>query len=163
MLFRSKDFSSRAVETYGTCKGERFNYLGFAIALFLFNLIYCFVGMLQALRCRFLVLEYNEMQWLQLSILPLFEAWIIGGPILTLVEENPTLKYSVFVTIISSSSIAAAFAVFASKEWFIRKNQVMAGESTTDILPRTSPGGLRVLKHPRVSKHIFNVDYRFPF
>lgn len=152
---REKKFSADGnVETYGTCAGEKYDHNLFFIALFVFNMACCFIAMIQSFRCRFLVLEYHEMQWLQLSILPIFEAWIIGGPILFLVEENPTIKYIVFVFIITLSTIAIAFSTFAPKEWYLRKNKIMAEKSAIAITPAGLSTKIRVLKHPTVRKFI---------
>ena len=137
-------------ETYGHCMGERFDYLIFTLPLFVFNMVCIFVAMIQSFRCRFLDLEYHEMQWIQLSILPIFEAWIIGGPVLALVVENPTTKYVLYVFIITTSSIAIAFAVFAPKEWFVRKSIAMKFKSKAIAPPLASPAGVKILKHPTV-------------
>lgn len=70
--------------------------------------------------------------------------------------RNPTIKYIVFVSVITSSSIAIAFAVFAPKEWYVRKNKVMADKRIVNIPPIAPTVGVRVLKHPTVEsqKHI---------
>lgn len=136
------------VESYGSCKSEKFAYPFFAIGLFVFNLLCCFIAMLQALRCRMLVLEYRQMQWLQLCIIPFFEAWIIGGPVLAGLYERPTAQYVSFVLIIASSTIASASAIFGPKEWYVRKHNVLSNESQPTALP---PPFVRILKHPKVS------------
>ena len=143
-------FEGGTGETYGHCMGERFDYLIFTLPLFVFNMVCIFVAMIQSFRCRFLDLEYHEMQWIQLSILPIFEAWIIGGPVLALVVENPTTKYVLYVFIITTSSIAIAFAVFAPKEWFVRKSIAMKFKSKAIAPPLASPAGVKILKHPTV-------------
>jgi multiple sugar transport system substrate-binding protein len=150
-------FSDGTVETYGSCRGENFEF--FALAFFVFNLILCFVGTLQAFQCRFLVLEYNEMQWLPLSLLPFFEAWIVGGPVLVFLKEDPTTTFIVMTIVIGASSICGALAVFAPKDWYIRKfHKVLNVKSNEDLEqghthPHPSPpnGGVLVLKHPTVS------------
>ncbi|MGK3757258.1 MAG: hypothetical protein ACI8RD_009572, partial [Bacillariaceae sp.] len=148
-------------ETYGHCMGERFDYLVFTIPLFVFNMAYLFVAMIQSFRCRFLDLEYHEMQWIQLSILPIFEAWIVGGPILALVVEDPTLKYILYVFIITTSSIAIFFAAFAPKEWFVRKNIAKTFKSKAIAPPIASPAGVKILKHPTVSILFCSILYHF--
>lgn len=144
-------FPDGTVESYGGCMSNRFEYAGFAIGLFVLNLICTFVAMLQALRCRLLVLEYHQMQWLQLCIVPFFEAWIVGGPVIIILHEQPSAQYVAFLMTIASSSIASAFAIFAPKEWYIRKNNILVNESGPETPPTPSPAGVRVLKHPKVS------------
>jgi hypothetical protein len=149
--------SDGALETYGSCRGENDEY--FALGLFVFNLILCFVGTFQAFQCRFLVLEYNEMQWLPLSLLPFFEAWVVGGPVLVFVGENPTTGFIVMSIIIAASSICGALAVFAPKDWYIRKFHKLQDEKFNADLeqgfayprPASPHGGILVLKHPTVS------------
>ena len=147
----SSTFSDGTVQSYGFCMSGRLKHPSFLIALFIFNLICSFVAMLQALRCRLLVLEYREMQWLQLCILPFFEAWIIGGPVLRVLNEQPTAQYAACLMIIASSTIASAFAIFAPKEWYIRKNNIFAYEGKPTMPPSPAAPGARVLKHPKVS------------
>jgi len=144
-------FPDGTVESYGSCKGEKSTYVGFAIALLVFNLICCFVAMLQALRCRLLVLEYHQMQWLQLCIVPFFEAWIIGGPVIFVLYEQPSAQYATFLMIIASSSIASAFAIFAPKEWYVRKSVIFGNKIESDAQSTPSLPGVKVLKHPKVS------------
>ena len=144
-------FPDGTVETYGGCMSDRFEHTGFAIGLFVFNLIISFLAMLEALRCRLLVLEYHQMQWLQLCIVPFFEAWIIGGPVISILREQPSAQYLAFLMTIASSSIASAFAIFGPKEWYIRKNNVLDSEKGPETPPTPSPAGVRVLKHPKVS------------
>lgn len=151
-----KTFPDGTVEMYGSCRGENYEALFFFLGLFAFNLLLCFVGTLQAFQCRFLVLEYNEMQWLPLSLLPFFETWVVGGPVLVLVKDDPTSTFVLFTIVIAASSICAALAVFAPKDWYIRKlhSRVRTQEqmdlengcSSTPIHP-----GVLVLKHPTVS------------
>jgi len=151
------------LETFGSCRSDNIRYHGFAIALYVYNLLLCFVAMIEALRCRLLVLEYHQMQWLQLSILPFFEAWLVGGPVLLLVYERPTIQYVLFLAIIASSSIAAAFVIFAPKEWYVRKSNLLEFERETikkknlvlpeskpKTPPQPSPYGVRILSHPKV-------------
>ena len=152
-------FSDGSTETYGSCQGEHYEY--FALAFFIFNLILCLVGTLQAFQCRFLVLEYNEMQWLPLSLFPFFEAWVVGGPVLFFIDENPTVRFMTLSIIISASSICGALAVFAPKDWYIRKFHKMQDEKSNIDLeqgyahprPASPHGGIAVLKHPTVSSN----------
>jgi hypothetical protein len=142
--------TSGTLETYGACRGNSTIAFGFACALFFLNLIFCLVGTLQAFQCRFLVLEYSEMQWLPLSLLPFFEAWVIGGPLLIFVNEDPTITFIVLTLVITVSSITAALAVYAPKDWYLRKYSGMeeAHRSTEISEARTSPAGVMLLNHP---------------
>jgi multiple sugar transport system substrate-binding protein len=142
--------SNRTVETFGACRGEGTASLGFAIALFFLNLIFCFVGTLQAFKCRFLVLEYNEIQWLPLALLPFFETWIIGGPLLLFMNQKPTTIFILLTLIIAVSSLTAALAVFAPKDWYIRKNKGVEEKNASEPSSRSRVTGVQVLNHPTV-------------
>jgi ABC-type glycerol-3-phosphate transport system substrate-binding protein len=143
--------SNGTIETFGACRGESTASLGFAIALFLLNLIFCFMGTLQAFKCRFLVLEFNEIQWLPLALLPFFESWIIGGPLLLFVNQQPTATFILLTLIIVVSALTAALAVFAPKDWYIRKNQGADENIVTESSSQSRVTGVRVLNHPTVS------------
>jgi ABC-type glycerol-3-phosphate transport system substrate-binding protein len=142
------------IESYGACRGESMSSLGFAAALFFLNLIFCLVGTFQAFKCRFLVLEYNEIQWLPLSLLPFFEAWIIGGPLLIFMNDEPTVSFVMLTLIIVVSSLTAALAVFAPKDWYIRKYRGNDAVKVPESNNRTSPAGVLVLNHPTVSHRL---------
>ena len=147
-------FEDGVVETFGTCKSEGESSAIFVLVLCAFNLFICMTATVQAFRCRFLVLEYNEMQWLPLSILPYFEVWIIGGPIVASIQENPTVLFVVLTLIITAGSVTSAMAVFAPKDWYIRKPRkpgTIALKKFRKGLPKqTSSAGILVLKHPTV-------------
>jgi multiple sugar transport system substrate-binding protein len=135
------------VETYGTCTGGSAA-LVFAVLLYVLNMLIALIATLQAFKCRFLVLEYNEMQWLPLSVFPFFEVWLIGGPILPLILEDPTVVFVVISSMIFVSTVAGGMAVFAPKDWYIRKYY----HSNPKGFPeRTSSAGIMVLQHPTVS------------
>jgi ABC-type glycerol-3-phosphate transport system substrate-binding protein len=144
-------YSDGTVETYGACRGDTFSMLLFVLCLFFLNLILCLIGIYQAFQCRFLILEYNEMQWLPLSIFPFFEAWVCGCPILFFVQEDPTTTFLVLTIVISVSCIASALAVFAPKDWYVRKFRGRdGGTKGSQITSRSTPAGVLVLKHPTV-------------
>jgi hypothetical protein len=154
----SRTITGDGIQTYGACRGEGYEALGYAATLFFLNLILCFVGAFQAFKCRFLVLEYNEIQWLPLALFPFFESWIIGGPLLMFTVEDPTNTFVILTIIISASSITAALAVFAPKDWYIRKNsENMQNKRSVDAPARTATGGILVLNHPTVSRTILRL------
>ena len=148
-------FEDGTVETYGACRGESFSSWGFALILFALNLMICMIATLQAFKCRFLVLEYNEMQWLPLSIFPFAETWLVGGPIVVLMRDDPTILFVLLTMMIVCSSVASAMAVFAPKDWYIRKVKYLDSspkqKKKKGFPERTSSAGILVLKHPTVS------------
>lgn len=135
------------VETFGMCSGGSAS-VAFAVILYAMNVLMALIATLQAFKCRFLVLEYNEMQWLPLSVFPFLEVWLIGGPILPIIHEDPTVLFVVLSAMIFASTAAGGMAVFAPKDWYIRKYY----HSNPKGFPeRTSSAGIMVLQHPTVS------------
>ena len=111
------------VETYGICMGSTWVSLLMALILLFSNLIITSYATFQAFSCRFLVLEYNEMQWLPLSTFPFVEVWLIGAPIIALTYDDPTILFVVLSMMIAASTICAGLSVFAQKDWYIRKDR----------------------------------------
>lgn len=139
-----------SIETYGACRGGTMSSV-FASILYVLNIVLVLIATIQAFKCRFLVLEYNEMQWLPLSVFPFFEVWIIGGPILPLVREDATVTFVVLSMMIVVSTGVGAMAVFAPKDWYIRKFYHANPKQDHRFPDRTSFTGIMVLQHPTVS------------
>jgi ABC-type glycerol-3-phosphate transport system substrate-binding protein len=137
-------------DTYGTCRGEGNGYIGFATLLFVVNQTMLVFAILQAFKCRFLTVEFNEMQWLPLALVPLVEAWTVGAPILFLVQAYPTGIFIVLTMVIGFSSVSAMLAIFAPKEWYIRKDYHDMEKKKVRHGPH--PSGVVVLSHPDVSQ-----------
>jgi gamma-aminobutyric acid type B receptor len=145
-------FEDGTVETYGTCKGEDYvASLSFPLILFALNMTIATIATRQAFKCRFLVLEYNEMQWLLLSLFPFVEVWLIGGPLVGLSYDEPTIQFVVLSMMITASTLAAALSVFAPKDWYMRKFKDIDAALDVNAHRRTSSAGILVLKHPTVS------------
>lgn len=138
-------------ETFGSCRGG-YTALGFAIALFTTNMLITALATIQAFKCRFLVLEYNEMQWLPLTLFPFLEVWAIGGPILLLVDEDPTVTFVVLSMMIVASTAVGGMSVFAPKDWYIRKYYHANINPENQFPERKSSAGILILKHPTVRK-----------
>ena len=141
----------REPDTFGMCKGKDDVWIVFAALLFAVNMGLSTIGMVQAFKCRCLVLEFNDMQWLPLALFPFMECWAVGGPILFLARHEPTDTFIVLTLVITISSISALLALFAPKEWYVRKYQNAAVEQNLRV--QSSVGNL-VLKHPEVSTFI---------
>lgn len=142
-------FPDGTIETYGMCRGDFNGSFAFSVVLFVMNLAILLIGMIRALKCRFLVLEYNELQWLTLSLVPFFECWLIGGPVVALTTERPTVTFTTLSFVIAVSSVAAGMAIFAPKDWYVRKYRYIETRSREDT-EHTSSAGILVLKHPTV-------------
>eukprot|EP00980_Cylindrotheca_fusiformis_P031432 scaffold26366_cov117-Cylindrotheca_fusiformis.AAC.3 len=142
-----KTFPDGTQETYGMCHGHTNGTFAFAVVLFVMNLAILLIGIIRALKCRFLVLEYNELQWLTLSLFPFFECWLIGGPVVALTTERPTLTFATLAFVIAVSSASAGLAIFAPKDWYVRKYRYLETRSRVDT-DHTSSAGILVLKHP---------------
>lgn len=136
-------------ETYGACRGGSAA-VGFAATLYALNMAEILIASVQAFKCRFLVLEYNEMQWLPLSVFPFFQVWFIGGPILPLIREDATVTFVVLSMMIVVSTGVGGMAVFAPKDWYIRKFYHAYPKDNHGFPERQSSSGIMVLQHPTV-------------
>ncbi|CAJ1924532.1 unnamed protein product [Cylindrotheca closterium] len=135
------------VETYGMCRGGEFTSFAFASVLYFLNMFILAIGIVRALKCRFLVLEYNELQWLTLSLLPFLESWMIGGSVLAISRDNPTVVFSSLAFVITVSAVCAGLAIFAPKDWYVRKHKYMETRSRKETEHTTS--GILLLQHPK--------------
>ena len=137
-------------DTYGTCRGDGMGYIGFAALLWLVNQTMLIVAILQAFKCRFLTVEFHEMQWMPVALIPFVEAWVVGSPILFLLQTSPTGIFVVLTMVIAISSMTAMLAIFAPKEWYIRRDYHDVEQRSKRQRPY--PVGVVVLSHPDVSK-----------
>jgi multiple sugar transport system substrate-binding protein len=135
---------SRMPDTFGVCKGVNNGFNAFAALLLVVNLSMCVVGIVQAFKCRRLQLEFNEVQWLPLVLLPFVEVWLLGVPILFLVEDDKNGNFVVLTLIITVSSLACMLALFAPIEWNFRKHGFLDASKASS---RISSGHI-VKKHP---------------
>ena len=134
-------------ETFGMCRGENDWWIAFPSGLLAVNLLFTIVAVAQAFRCRFLVLEFSEIQWLPLSLLPFIEVWILGTPILVILQEDPTGTFVAFMLIIATTSFFALMAIFAPKEWYVRKYNDPYRER---MLERKARAEYLIERHPEV-------------
>ncbi|KAL3938784.1 MAG: hypothetical protein SGBAC_006370 [Bacillariaceae sp.] len=136
------------VETYGMCRGAEFTSFVFASMLYVLNMFILAIGIVRILKCRLLVLEYNELQWLTLSLLPFLESWMVGGSVLAISRDNPTVVFSTLAFVISVSSVCAGLAIFAPKDWYVRKHKYMETRCRKEF-EHTSASGILLLQHPK--------------
>ena len=140
------------VDTYGACRGQGTGWLAFPFILFAVNIGMCIIAIGQTFKCRFMELEYNEMQWMPLALFPFVEVWLVGVPILFIVQDNPTGTFIVLTLMIIVTTVVALLAIFAPKEWYVRKFQI----EKKALKPIRRPSyGVIVLKHPDVSSRMF--------
>ena len=136
-------------DTYGTCRGDGIGYIGFAALLWLANQTMLIVAILQAFKCRFLTVEFHEMQWMPVALIPFVEGWVVGSPMLFLVQTHPTGIFVVLTMVIALSTMTAMLAIFAPKEWYIRRDYHDMERKAKRQRPY--PVGVVVLSHPDVS------------
>jgi len=141
-------FPDGTVETFGMCRGAEFTSFALASILFLTNILMLLIATFRIFKCRLLVLEYNELQWLTLSLIPFLEGWIVGAPVLALSREDPTVIFSTLAFVISVSAACAGTAIFAPKDWYMRKHKYMETRSRKDS-DHTSDSGILLLQHPK--------------
>lgn len=143
-------FPDGTVETFGMCRGAEFTSFALASILSLTNILMLLIATFRIFKCRLLVLEYNELQWLTLSLIPFLEGWIVGAPVLAISREDPTVIFSTLAFVISVSAACAGTAIFAPKDWYVRKHKYMETRSRKDS-DHKSDSGILLLQHPKVS------------
>jgi len=136
------------VETYGMCRGAEFTSFAFGSMLYFLNMFILVIGIVRALKCRFLVMEYNELQWLTLALFPFLECWMIGGSVLAISRDDPTVVFSSLAFVITVSSVCAGLAIFAPKDWYVRKHKYMETRSRKET-DHPSNSGILLLQHPK--------------
>lgn len=73
------------------------------------------VAIIQAYECRRVTTEYSESLWISGSIATVAQLWIIGLPILRLVEDDPRAVFLTKVGVVFGSSILTLALTFVPK------------------------------------------------
>ena len=84
------------------------------------NLIMMVTSLIQAYECRKVATEYSESLWISASIAVIAQVWIVGLPILKLLDVNPRQVFMTKVGIIVVSTFSTLFLIFEPKMSFHR-------------------------------------------
>ncbi|KAG7352162.1 7 transmembrane sweet-taste receptor of 3 GCPR [Nitzschia inconspicua] len=99
--------------TRGWCgSSQTMMYLGIILGA---NLVMMIVSLIQAYECRKIATEYSESLWISASIAVIAQVWIVGLPILKLVDDNPRGVFLTKVGIIFVSTSSTLLLIFGPK------------------------------------------------
>jgi hypothetical protein len=108
-------FSQNFVEssTRGWCgSSQTMMYLGIILGA---NLLMMATSLIQAYECRKIATEYSENLWISASIAVIAQVWIVGLPILKLLDDNPRRVFLTKVGIIFVSTSSTLLFIFGPK------------------------------------------------
>lgn len=153
-------------DTFGRCTSNSSAFPIYAILLSCFNLVVCIIGILFAARCQMKV-EFNELKWLSIAILPFIELWVVCGIAIFLTLEEPIELHTLLGLIMCVSAITSTLAIFGPKLRYLKKERrrnneerearLAAAESQPvgeDVSDSTMPSrisGPQMIRHPQVS------------
>jgi hypothetical protein len=99
--------------TRGWCESSQtIMYLGIILGA---NLIMMATSLIQAYECRKIATEYSESLWISASIAVIAQVWIVGLPILRLLDDNPRRVFLTKVAIIFISTASTLLLIFGPK------------------------------------------------
>ena len=107
------DFWNREIESYGACRSDKA--LAFLTPLALINFMVLGIACWQAFEGRNIESEFSESKYIGLSVLSLFQGFIIGIPILVVVKDEPRPFYLVLTLTIFVLSEAILLLIFLPK------------------------------------------------
>lgn len=114
----SSSSSNEDEATAGRCYSDNNGvYLGIILGT---NFVMMMVALIQAYECRRITTEYSESFWISGSIACIAQIWIIGLPILPLVQGDPQAVFLTKAGVIFSSSISTLGLLFGPKFSYLR-------------------------------------------
>ena len=142
------------LNSYGTCKpygtGSDGNMTATKVLvslLAIINIGALFIAQVEAFRARYITSEIlSESKYISLAIFGNLQVFLIGLPLMFLVEENPSAKYFVQVGIIFVVCVGILLLIFSPKVWYVRHPPSnLDARSTVQVLrssgnPKTMSG-----------------------
>ena len=113
--YSSKDQYGRGVETFGTCSFAAGSSRVFLLLLAIFNGLVVVFANYQSYIGRNNPTEFNESSHVAISMASLLECFLVGGPILILVDKSPVADFSVKTILIFVSCCAILLPMFIPK------------------------------------------------
>jgi hypothetical protein len=99
--------------TRGWCgSSQTIMYIGIILGA---NLIMMAISLIQAYECRKIATEYSESLWVSASIAVIAQVWIVGLPILRMLDDNPRRVFLTKVGIIFVSTSSTLLLIFGPK------------------------------------------------
>ena len=91
------------IETYGSCrlkKDAKISDLYFIVPLGIVNVLVLVIATIQAYQARSIEIEFSEDTYILLAIVIMLEAWLVGGPVLLMMDQDPKVLFAVLSILI---------------------------------------------------------------
>mmetsp|Transcript_19639 Transcript_19639/g.47404 ORF Transcript_19639/g.47404 Transcript_19639/m.47404 type:complete len:848 (-) Transcript_19639:23-2566(-) len=113
------DLWNREFESYGACRSNKA--LAFLIPLAVINFMVLGIACWQAFEARNTHTAFSETRYIALSVICLFQAFLIGFPVLVIVEDEPRAFYLVLTLLMFALSEGILLLIFLPKMFFAYK------------------------------------------
>lgn len=116
-------------DTYGTCRFEHQETVGFAVAILLVDFFSILIACVQAYRAREIGDEFSESHWVAITMVSWFQVFVVGIPVMVLVQEQPTAAYFLKTSIIFIVCMSLLLFIFVPKVLIQRRNVSIRGSN----------------------------------
>jgi gamma-aminobutyric acid type B receptor len=156
------DAWNRVISSYGTCHSGNNNnawpYLGLLV---LINTSALLFALIQAYQARSIQSEFSESQYIAIVMASFLQIFVIGVPLLFLVQTQPVELYVLKVAIVFLVSVVVLVCIFVPKMWHVHGRTKASREGSTPIslqLQRTTPYQIEVHSSARHPPSVVNVS-----
>ena len=108
------DEFGRSVSSFGSCQGNDYSQI-FVVLLLVFNFVLVAVANWQSYRGRNIPLSFNESLYIAISMASLLEVFLVGGPILALVADNPPAMFLLSAVVVVFACLAILLPIYSPK------------------------------------------------
>ena len=115
------DQFGRSLESYGQCQSDKM--AAYAVPLFIINFTLVIMANYQAYRSRNLSTEFSESKYISIIMASMFQAIVIGLPLIILVYKDPKARFIVLVCIIGALSLTTLCFMFVPKIMAVRESR----------------------------------------
>ena len=148
----SLDAFGRFTLSYGSCKtaesaGGR---IWISVVLGLFNFVVVLFANYQSYRARHTPSELNDSYYVALCMASLLECFLIGGPILWLVSNNPSADFVLKSVLIFTSILSILGPIYLHK-FKVYKQSMMSGGNNTSLNTTALRRTIRMAQNRRPS------------
>lgn len=116
-------------DTYGTCRFEHQETVGFAVAILLVDFLSILIACVQAYRAREIGDEFSESQWVAFTMVSWFQVFVVGIPVMVLVQEQPTAAYFLKTSIVFIVCMSLLLFIFVPKVLIQQRNVSIRGSN----------------------------------
>jgi gamma-aminobutyric acid type B receptor len=100
---------------YGSCRSKNGDAMVYGVLLGLINVCALFIANFQAYQARHIHVEFSESQYIGMAIVCMLQAFLVGAPVLVLMQENPVSTYIVQSILIFFTASSILLFIFVPK------------------------------------------------